>query len=240
MTFSMQNNNNTLSECSYSSNSFPQTILVRCPQGFDMGKLSRVNDIIQGMCTESDNKQHLTVKQSLERLNALFAAKPTWNPWITLLSHTLTSMLTAPVMFNATLIDTALSGGLGFLVGLFILLSERYTAYCNIFEISTTILISFITKALDQWVCFTGVVLSATSIMIPGYTLTMSIVSINISSYAYLLKYAFLDGTVSSTRYYWYHPICLFHDIRTFYRIWIGNRYKSVRSSGFPLFSFRF
>jgi hypothetical protein len=29
---------------------------------------------------------------------------------------------------------------------------------------------------LDHWVCFTGVVLSATSILIPGYTLTMSIV----------------------------------------------------------------
>jgi uncharacterized membrane protein YjjP (DUF1212 family) len=152
-----------------------QTILVRCPQGFDMGKLTQVNDIIQDMCTKPND---ISLIQSLERLDALFTAKPTWNPWITLLSHTLTSLLTAPVMFKATCVDTALSGALGLLVALLILLSERYTAYCNIFEISTTILVSFITKALDQWVCFTGVVLSATSILIPGYTLTMSIVTV--------------------------------------------------------------
>jgi uncharacterized membrane protein YjjP (DUF1212 family) len=111
-------------------------------------------------------------------INTLLTSKPTWNPWVTLLSHTMTSLFTAPVMFHGSLIDTLLSGGLGFLVGLLILLSERYTAYCNIFEISTTILIAFITKSLDPYVCFTGVVLSATSILIPGYTLTMSIVCV--------------------------------------------------------------
>lgn len=150
----------------------PETILIRCPQGFDMGKLSQVNDIIQGIC-----RKEVTATQSMKRMNELLTSRPpTWSPWVTLLSHTMSALLTAPVMFNGSLIDTALSGGLGLLVGLLIILSERYSAYCNIFEISTTILIGFITKALDQWVCFTGVVLSATSILIPGYTLTMSIV----------------------------------------------------------------
>ena len=151
----------------------PETVLVRCPQGFDMGKLTQVNDIIQNIC-----KGELSVTKSIDMVNTLLTSKPTWNIWIILLSNTMSSLLTAPVMFNGSLIDTALSGGLGLLVGLLIILSERYTAYCNIFEISTTILVAFITKALNQWVCFTGVILSATSILIPGYTLTMAIVCI--------------------------------------------------------------
>lgn len=156
-----------------------QTVLIKCPQGFDMGKLTKVNDLIQSMCLKKpDEKDYISATQSIQQLQEIFKAKPTWNPWITLLSHTLSSLFTALIMFNGTLIDTALSGGLGLLVGLLIILSERYTAYCNIFEISTTVLIAFIAKALDQWICFTGVVLSATSILIPGYTLTMSIVNI--------------------------------------------------------------
>lgn len=155
-----------------------ETILIRCPQGFDMGKLAQVNDIIQGMCAIEGKTIKISVHESITLLDKLFSSKPTWNPWVTLMSHTMSSLLTAPVMFNGSLLDTALSGGLGLLIGLLILLSERYTAYCNVFEISTTILVSFITKALDKWVCFTGVVLSATCILIPGYTLTMSIVRI--------------------------------------------------------------
>lgn len=120
----------------------------------------------------------MSVPQSIQSLQEIFQAKPTWNAWITLLSHTLSSLFAALIMFNGTLIDTALSGALGLLVGLLILLSERFTAYSNILEISTTVLIAFIAKALDQWICFTGVVLSATSILIPGYTLTMSIVCV--------------------------------------------------------------
>ncbi|KAI8644745.1 hypothetical protein BD408DRAFT_441516 [Parasitella parasitica] len=156
-----------------------QTILIRCPQGLDMGKLTKVNHVIQRMCSTQDQENHLSAAQSILTLQEIFQAKPTWNVWITLLSHTLSSLFTALIMFNGTLVDTALSGGLGLLVGLLILLSERYTAYCNIFEISTTVLIAFIAKALDQWICFTGVVLSATSILIPGYTLTMSIMELS-------------------------------------------------------------
>ncbi|KAI9274902.1 hypothetical protein EDC94DRAFT_531695, partial [Helicostylum pulchrum] len=157
-----------------------QTVLIRCPQGFDMGKLTQVNDVIQNICTEDENSdKKISAQKSIKLLEQLFSTKPTWNPWVTLFSHMMSSLLTAPVMFNGSLLDTALSGGLGLLIGLLILLSERYTAYCNVFEISTTILVSFITKALDKWVCFTGVVLSATCILIPGYTLTMSIMELS-------------------------------------------------------------
>ncbi|KAI8086834.1 cyclin-domain-containing protein [Gilbertella persicaria] len=162
----------------FASELHSQTILVKCPQGFDMGKLTKVNDIIQGMTTQDiENKIH--ADQCLDMLEELFQSKPTWNSWFILLAHMTNSLLTAPVMFNGSMLDTALSGGLGLVTGLLILLSERYTAYCNIVEISITILISFVARALDQWVCFTGVILSATSILLPGYTLTMSIMELS-------------------------------------------------------------
>lgn len=164
-------------QINYTFDHSTQTILIRCPQNCDMGKLTQVNNIIQGMCASADDKDiKLSEDQSIELLDQLFSSKPTWNCWLTLISHMMCSLLTAPVIFNGSLLDTALSGALGLLIGLLMLLSERYTAYCNIFEISTTNLVSFITKALNQWVYVTGVVLFAISILIPGYTLTMCIV----------------------------------------------------------------
>jgi hypothetical protein len=155
-----------------------QTILIQYPQGLDRGKLTQVNAIIQGMCVSpaATIETKISVHKRIELLDELFSSKSTWNCWVTPIFNMMCSLLTAPVMFNESLLDTALSGALGILIGLLIWLSERYTAYCNIFEISATILASFITKALNQWVCFTGVVLSATSVLIPGFTLTMSMV----------------------------------------------------------------
>lgn len=156
----------------------PQTLLIRCPQGFDMGKLARVTEVANAIC-----KEHLSPKESIERLDAIAASSPTWSPWIMVGAHTISSLLTTPVMFRGSWTDTAVSGALGLLVGILTLLADRYAAYSNIFELSTTILVAFVAKALDQWVCFTGVSLSATATLLPGYTLTMAIVGLETDIY---------------------------------------------------------
>lgn len=157
----------------FGNNLRPDTLLVRCPQGFDMGKLAQVSKVVSDLCHE-----RITTKECLEKLDAISVSSPTWGPWAMVLAHTINSLLTSPVVFNGSWTDTVVSGVLGFMVGILTLIAEKYASYCNIFEISTAILVAFVAKALDKWICFTGVTLSATATLLPGYILTMSIVCI--------------------------------------------------------------
>lgn len=149
----------------------PRTLLVRCPQGFDMGKLAKVTGIANAICHKK-----LSLQECIDKLEDVAQASPTWGPLAILMAHTVSSLLTTAVMFNGSWMDTAVSGGLGLMVGMLTLVAGKYASYCNIFEISTSILVAFVAKALNPWICFTGVSLSATATLLPGYILTMSIV----------------------------------------------------------------
>ncbi|KAI7886081.1 DUF1212-domain-containing protein [Lichtheimia hyalospora FSU 10163] len=174
----------------------PRTLLVRCPQGFDMGKLAKVTGVANAIC-----QRKLTLQECIDKLENIAQASPTWGPWAILMAHTVSSLLTTPVMFNGSWMDTAVSGGLGLMVGMLTLVAGKYASYCNIFEISTAILVAFVAKALNPWICFTGVSLSATATLLPGYILTMSIMELSAKHvitgtirFIYALIYALFIG----------------------------------------------
>ncbi|KAI8137426.1 hypothetical protein BJV82DRAFT_525347 [Fennellomyces sp. T-0311] len=176
----------------------PRTLLVRCPQGFDMGKLAQVITVANDLCKE---ERRVTIQECIDRLDCIARSSPTWSPWAVVLAHACASLLTTPVMFNGSWMDTAASGALGLMVGTLALVAEKYASYCNIFEISTAILVAFVTKALDPWVCFTGVTLSATATLLPGYILTMAIMELSAKHvitgtirFVYALIYALFIG----------------------------------------------
>ncbi|OAD80105.1 hypothetical protein PHYBLDRAFT_15228, partial [Phycomyces blakesleeanus NRRL 1555(-)] len=173
-----------------------QTILVKCTQGFDMGKLANVDRIANQI-----HKGQISSEECLEKLAVVLQAPPTWSSWIMLLAYAFSSLLTVPVMFNGRPVDTAVSGALGLMVGLLNLLADRYQSYRNIFEISTAILVGFVAKALGPWICFTGVALSAMAILLPGYALTMAIMELSAKHiitgtvrFVYSLIYALFIG----------------------------------------------
>jgi len=58
-------------------------------------------------------------------------------------------------------------------------LASRYSVYSNVFEVSTSILIAFVAKALRDYVCFTGVVLSGIVMLLPGLSLTTAIMELS-------------------------------------------------------------
>lgn len=195
----------------------PRTLLVRCPQGFDMGKLAKVTGIANAICHKK-----LPLQECIDKLEDIAQASPTWGPLAILMAHTVSSLLTTPVMFNGSWMDTAVSGGLGLMVGTLTLVAGKYASYCNIFEISTAILVAFVAKALNPWICFTGVSLSATATLLPGYILTMSIVRKQEKFYALPCELIWLrvDGIISQTRDYRHHSVhlcidlCFIHWIR--------------------------
>ncbi|KAF9123513.1 hypothetical protein BGW39_008907 [Mortierella sp. 14UC] len=69
--------------------------------------------------------------------------------------------------------------GLGSVVGLTSLLASRYSVYSNVFEVSTSIVIAFVAKALRDYVCFTRVVLSGIVMLLPGVSLTTAIMELS-------------------------------------------------------------
>lgn len=151
-----------------------ETLLVKCTEGFDMGKLAKVHKI-----ANSTQKSEIDVKTALEQLHEIKCSPPTWGPFAMLLAYTISSLVAAPVMFQGSWTDTLVSGGLGMLVGLIVTIADRYATFSNVMAVSICIAIGFIVRALSSYICFTGVVLSSIVILLPGYNLTISIVSDN-------------------------------------------------------------
>ncbi|KAG0230483.1 hypothetical protein BGW42_000904 [Actinomortierella wolfii] len=151
-----------------------ETHLIKCGQGFDLGRLDKVNKIARALVYGK-----YTPAQALDQLKAVNAEKPLYGMWKILLSFTVSSGLVAPLAFRGSWYDMLAAGGLGTVVGLTSLLASRYSVYSNVFEVSTSIVIAFLAKALREYVCFTGVVLSAIVMLLPGLSLTTAIMELS-------------------------------------------------------------
>ncbi|KAF8951114.1 hypothetical protein BGZ46_004162, partial [Entomortierella lignicola] len=168
---------------------------LRCTQGMDMYKLSKVYPIAIGVLHGKDIEQ---ANRALEKVTA----EPGYYPvWVTVIGWMLTSAFVAPLAFNGSWLDTALAGLCGLLVGLLGVVAAKFPVYGNVFEVTSSILVGFIAKAFGDRVCFSAVSLAGVVILLPGLLLTQSIMELasrNIVSGAvrmfYALMYAFFLG----------------------------------------------
>ncbi|KAI7819768.1 hypothetical protein BC939DRAFT_400022 [Gamsiella multidivaricata] len=151
-----------------------ETHLIKCAQGFDMGRLARVHKIARALVNGD-----LDPGEALATLKDINSEKPLYNTWVMLVSFVAYSGFIAPLIFKGSWNDMLASMALGAVVGLTNLLATRYSVYSSVFEVSTSILIAFVAKALRDYVCFTGVVLSAIVVLLPGLSLTTSIMELS-------------------------------------------------------------
>ncbi|KAG0249176.1 hypothetical protein BG011_009541 [Mortierella polycephala] len=151
-----------------------ETHLIKCPQGFDMGRLAKVNRIARALVYG-----HMQPGEALASLKEINAECKPYSTWVMLVSYALSSGLIAPLVFKGSWYDMLAGMGLGFVVGLMSLLANRYSIYSNLFEVSTSIVIAFVAKALRNYVCFTGVVLSGIVTLLPGLSLTTAIMELS-------------------------------------------------------------
>ncbi|GJJ70640.1 hypothetical protein EMPS_02990 [Entomortierella parvispora] len=151
-----------------------ETHLIKCAQGFDMGRLAKVNKIARAVVYGQ-----IEPKDALTELKAVNAEKQPYGMWTVLASYAVSSGLIAPLVFKGSWYDMLAGMGLGSVVGLTTLLASRYSVYSNVFEISTSILIAFVAKALRDYVCFTGVVLAGIVMLLPGLSLTTAIMELS-------------------------------------------------------------
>ncbi|CAM0137966.1 unnamed protein product [Umbelopsis sp. WA50703] len=97
-----------------------ETLMIKCAEGFDMGKLAQVYDIANAM-----QESKIDVQKALEQLHEIKLSPPTWGIWAKLIAYTVSSFVAAPTMFQGSWMDSLVSGSLGLLVGIFVILAER-------------------------------------------------------------------------------------------------------------------
>ncbi|KAF9925873.1 hypothetical protein FBU30_004429 [Linnemannia zychae] len=151
-----------------------ETHLIKCAQGFDMGRLAKVNSIARAVVYGD-----LEPGAALLELKLINNENPPYSIWVMLSSYALSSGLIAPLVFKGSWYDMLAGMGLGSVVGLTSLLASRYSVYSNVFEVSTSIVVAFVAKALRDYVCFTGVVLSGIVMLLPGLSLTTAIMELS-------------------------------------------------------------
>ncbi|KAF9438475.1 hypothetical protein BGZ76_007594 [Entomortierella beljakovae] len=165
---------------------------LRCSQGMDMNKLECVHEIVQAVLRGA------SVEVANQELESLSAQPGLYPLWLTLLGWAGSSAFVAPLAFNGGGSDMAVAGFCGLLVGTLGIVAGKFPIYGNVFEMTASILVGFIAKALNSHVCFSAVALASVVVLLPGLMLTQAIMELssrNIVSGSvkmfYALMYAF-------------------------------------------------
>ncbi|KAI7901170.1 uncharacterized protein BX663DRAFT_475603 [Cokeromyces recurvatus] len=151
-----------------------QSIMVKSPQGYDNGKIAKINDIMNYF-----HKGEIDLDQCLVFLHEVATATPTCGIWSTILSFSFSSFAASAMMFDGTWIDACISGILGLLVAILYIMSTYFPIYSRVFEISVSACVAIITKAMHSYCCFTSVAMSAILILLPGYTMTVGVIELS-------------------------------------------------------------
>lgn len=152
--------------------------LVRCSQSIDLGKLKETHHIYKEVIHDV-----IGADEGRQRLEALIARPDKFNAWLRVMVFGLTSLSAAPFSFGARLIDLPLLFVFGSLVGLLsLIVAPRFNLYANVFEISTTVGISFLARAFgsirlsngEPLFCFSALAQGGIVMLLPGYSVLCS------------------------------------------------------------------
>ncbi|TQS32628.1 hypothetical protein Golomagni_07051, partial [Golovinomyces magnicellulatus] len=120
------------------------------------------------------------VEEATERLENLIGAKDKYSAWLRVLIFGLTSATAAPFSFKARLIDLPIIFCFGCVVGLLqLIVAPMSNLYSNVFEVSATVLISFMARAFGSinngnLFCFSSLAQSGIVMLLPGYAVLCS------------------------------------------------------------------
>ncbi|KAI0451499.1 hypothetical protein F5B21DRAFT_379561 [Xylaria acuta] len=144
--------------------------IVRTNQGIDLGKLKDIHEIYKNVLHDIYG-----VDEAMDKLSAIMTAKDKFHPWIRVLVFGLASAFVAPFAFGGRWIDLPICFLLGSMVGaLQIIVAPKSALYNNLFEISATILTSFLARAFGSigggnLFCFSALAQSSIALILPGW-----------------------------------------------------------------------
>ncbi|KAI9898947.1 hypothetical protein N3K66_005408 [Trichothecium roseum] len=149
--------------------------IVRTAQGIDLGKLKDVHHIYKEVMHDC-----IGVEEGTRRLMDLMSARDKFSPWLRVFIFGLTSATAGPFSFKARLIDLPICFCFGALVGaLQLIVTPHSNLYSNVFEVSATVLVSFLARAFGSIAggsifCFSAISQSGIVMLLPGYSVLCS------------------------------------------------------------------
>jgi len=143
--------------------------IVRTTQGVNLGKLKDTHEIYKEVLHDI-----IGLDEALARLDDVINAKDRHPVWLNVIMYGLASAAVS-VFFKARLIDMGPIFILGTLLGVLqLVVSPLSKTYSTVFEISATILMSFIARALGSinngsMFCFSAIAQSSIALILPGW-----------------------------------------------------------------------
>ncbi|KAG5357250.1 Pheromone-regulated membrane protein 10 [Yarrowia sp. C11] len=146
--------------------------LVRCVQGVNLSKLQDTHEIYKEVVHDM-----VGVEEASNRLDEILRSKNLYPPWLCVVFFACGTGVVGPYAFRARWADIPMCIILGSVVGFFqIIVAPRSDLYNNVFEVSMSILISFLSRAIGTITtggshpfCFAAIAQGSLAIILPGY-----------------------------------------------------------------------
>lgn len=147
--------------------------LVRCVQGLNLSKLHKAHQIYKEVVHDV-----IGVEEASQRVDDLLAAKNQYPVWLTLIFFGLAAASVTPFAFGGYWPDIPISFLLGGLVGVLqLIVAPRSTCYSNVFEVTSSIVVSFLGRAIgsierngrQDLFCFASIAQGSLALILPGY-----------------------------------------------------------------------
>lgn len=151
--------------------------IVRCTQSLNLSKLYEVHDVYK----DAIHKRK-PIEEASARLDKITSETDQYPLWFRIAMYGLASAAVGPVSYGARPIDLPIIFVLGSLVGfLDLVVSQKSELYGYVLEISATIVVSFIARALgsirsgqDRLFCFSALSQASIVLILPGFIITNS------------------------------------------------------------------
>ncbi|KAJ2466044.1 pheromone-regulated protein prm10, partial [Coemansia sp. RSA 2322] len=150
-----------------------ETRLIRGTTGYDMHRLELTDRIFRKV-----GKHEISVEKATRELNDIVSAPPLFAWYWQLLNWGVISWSVCILAFNGSWQDSLAAFLLGVMIGFLEMVASRVKSFTNLFEVSISILCGFIVTALERWLCFGAVTLSAAFIVLPGLQLTTGVIEL--------------------------------------------------------------
>lgn len=156
--------------------------LVRVVQGVDLGRLADTHNVYKNVVHDVYG-----IEEAIHELEEIMNKSPRFNKWVIVFVYGLATAMVGPFAFNARPIDMPVIFFNGCLLGVMQhVIAPRSVLYSNVFEVSASVLTSFIARALgsivtnwpkgspDRLFCFSAIAQSSIALILPGYTVLCS------------------------------------------------------------------
>ncbi|QPG75670.1 hypothetical protein FOA43_003028 [Brettanomyces nanus] len=145
--------------------------VVRVSQGFNLAKLDDAHEIYKSVVHD-----RMGVEEASQKLDQLLNIKSPFNRFWLIVFYGLSSSFII-IWFDGSFRDMAPSFVMGCIVGFFqLVIAPTSSLYSSVFEVASSILLSFIGRAIGsinhgKLFCFSAIVQSGLAMILPGYTI---------------------------------------------------------------------